>query len=67
MVFADLVFGIIILLLLVVTFPLLRWLGTVIVRRRQIAALRNREPWKYGDPARVPVIEKRGSVEVIPK
>ncbi len=43
------------------------WLGTIIVRRRQIAAHRNREPVTYGDSGGVPLIEKRGHVTRMPR
>ncbi len=54
-----------------VAWLLLRWVVGILVHRRQVAAQRrrerDREPESYGDAGGVPVIEKRGTVEIIPE
>ena len=42
-----------------------RWLGGVIVRQRQVAAHRAREPRTHGDDGGIPAV--KGRVEIIPR
>ena len=53
--FANTVLNIIILLLVVMVFLTLRWLGKLIVRHRQVAAKREREPETHGDDGGRPI------------
>ncbi len=62
---ADILVGLFVLLFLVVAWLTLRWMGNVIIRRRDELHRRLSEPRTHGDDGGYPVI--KGRVKIIPR
>ncbi len=63
----DILIAVVVILAGAVAWLVLRAIGTVIIRRRQVAAHRRREPRTHGDDGGMPIPVRRGHVTRMPR